>query len=396
MPILVVTDNPIVQNSGTVDEQYSGSAISRILQNNANYNYSGPADAGGVGNFSTENSSTVFKFAGLSNLPAGAEIISATLYFFAGGGFGSQAVEARQLLRNAPIDQLTWNNWSTGNAWATGGATGSGDSSAPTGATTTVSSGATYYGVDVTDDVQAYADGTVANYGWLIRAAVQDAGSGFRFINKQTDADGSRPELVVSYNAVPQPAIDSVTGAIRVGGSIVIATSNMDTITSVTLGGQALTITDTDTDEVTATIPTSIALLWGGSFTLLVDDGTDDATLASQTLLSRTGWTAVVYAGPEPDDVTTEGFYEYAEVYRTFSAAVGDQVQFTDFTGMTVATNWLPTISPAAFATGTYAIYDVSAGTRLSEQPYTIAQDISLLQGGAGSNRISLKMGLGL
>jgi hypothetical protein len=57
-----------------------------------------------------------------------------------------------------------------------------------------------YVVFDVTDTVQAWVDGTLANFGWMIRN--DTAGNGWRFISSDNLTIGNRPYLEI---VVPEP-----------------------------------------------------------------------------------------------------------------------------------------------------------------------------------------------
>ena len=222
MAILAITNNTTVQNAVTVDSQITGIDLVRLLQSNPTYTDTG--GAGGIGNFAADNSSTLFTASGLSSIPPGSTITSATLYFYAGGGTGTQSVNTRRVLRNINLAQVTWNNWSSGNAWDTGGGLGAADTAASVAANITVSDGSLYYGLDLTAEVQGIVDTTFINYGWLGYSTVQDAATGFRFVNHIADTDGTRPELIVEYTAAPTEDVE-ISSELRESG---VAVSNQN------------------------------------------------------------------------------------------------------------------------------------------------------------------------
>ena len=223
MPILAITPNTALQNAVTADTTVTGISICRIRQTDADYNYTG--ETGGVGNFSADNSSVLFATPGLSSLPAGATVTSAMLYFYTDSGFGSQSVNAAPIIRAMNITQATWNSWSTGNAWTTPGAMGVTDIEAAANAPITVSSAGVYYAIDITSRVQAIADETEENYGWLLYSTVQDAATGFRFVIGEGGTDGQRPELIVTYTMAPAPGDVEISFELREEG---IAVTNQN------------------------------------------------------------------------------------------------------------------------------------------------------------------------
>ena len=123
------------------------------------------------------------------------------------------------------------------------------------------------------------------------------------------------------------------------------------------------------------TIPSDIDLQWGTTHTLSVTDDTDTRTLTGVTLSAPAGWDTVIFSSA-PNTTDTESFYEEA-ISDTdlggggFTMAAGDVLAYETATGMTVDSQTIPTISPPATVSGSYKIYDVSAGTWTSQSTYT-------------------------
>lgn len=85
-------------------------------------------------------------------------------------------------------------------AWAggAGGAAGSDWASTATDSTTSVSN---VFSMDVTDDVQAFADGTATNYGWWLRVPAWETidWNVCRLYSSDAGTASYRPRLVVEY-----------------------------------------------------------------------------------------------------------------------------------------------------------------------------------------------------
>ncbi|MCG7904410.1 MAG: hypothetical protein JAY60_18535 [Candidatus Thiodiazotropha weberae] len=177
---------------------------------------------------------------------------------------------------------------------------------------------------------------------------------------------------------IPTRTLGSVTGTVAPGEQITINCTGVGTVSSVTLGGEALTIDAQNNGNPICTIPTDINLLWGNTYSLVVTDPSGTVS-ADHTLSARSGWEIVNWVGPAPDTATTESFYEIAISDFGITADTGDQLQFSSATGLTVDGQWVPTVSPAASRSGTYAVYDASATARSAEATYNVllAEEIS-------------------
>lgn len=146
-------------------------------------------------------------------------------------------------------------------------------------------------------------------------------------------------------------------------------------VQTVTLGGEALTVTDWNGGSPIVTIPEGIDLQWGGTYTLSVTDDTDTRNLTGVTLSAPAGWDTVIFSSA-PNTTDTDSFYEEAISDADlggggFTMAAGDVLAFETASGLTVDSQTIPTISPPATVTGAYKIYDVSAGVWTSESTYT-------------------------
>ncbi len=368
MPIVAITANSTLNYGGSVDTTHTSQAFEDIFisDDNAAYAYYGDSPVildlmAGAGT----TAHALFRTASIAaNIPAGSTINTATVRVYVTHVSGTHVTNIHGILQPWVEDEVTYNSYSTGNSWATAGAGSLGTDITSTAEDSETYSSTGYIEVTATDIIQDVLDGN--SEGWMFR---NDSG-GFSQLRRTTGTDGQRVEVIINYATI---AITGVTGTIQSGGQIVISTNNLGTATSVTLGGEALTIDGTDTDEVAATIPTDIDLKWGEStYTLAVGDGTDTATLVNQTLSARSGWSYVNFNGVAPDADTTESFYEMAVNDLSFTPAVDDQLQYSTATGMTVDSQTIVDVDPPATVSGTFAWFDDSAGTRTAESGYAI------------------------
>jgi hypothetical protein len=152
--------------------------------------------------------------------------------------------------------------------------------------------------------------------------------------------------------------------------SVTINTAGLDSSPSTqtaTLGGESLSVTSWSASSVVVDIPETINLKWGDSYTLELTDDTGSVTLADVQLLGRVGWSTVVYNGVVPP-TSTESFVEKSG----FSAAAGDTLAWSDYSGLTIDEQTIPTVDPPATATGTFMWWDESADSWDTEANYTI------------------------
>ncbi len=117
---------------------------------------------------------------------------SLTIYHYTGG----HASHTLNMIKTDwDEDTVTWNNFGTGNATS-----GTDWYSSPTD-TFSPSNGANV--LDVTSSLQAFSDGSVQNYGWILVDSSTNA-TWFRSDDYATFAE--RPILMVEYSAIPEPA----------------------------------------------------------------------------------------------------------------------------------------------------------------------------------------------
>ena len=184
-------------------------------------------------------------------------------------------------------------------------------------------------------------------------------------------------------------SLDSVTGTIAPNESNTANCTGLDTNPTtqiVTLGGEACTITNWNSGSPIYTIPADIDLKWGvATYQLAVTDDTGTVTLNNQTLLDQTGWDSVDYDGPAPG-ASEEGFVKAALDDLTITMEVGaDQVKLTETINMTVGGDLVITIVPPDTKTGSYAIWDDSAGAWSTVSSFTFAEEPTLTSPGLTS-----------
>lgn len=164
----------------------------------------------------------------LSALPANATINSVSLQLFAtstgdngagtqvtlhslnadwGQGLSSSGGDSGGGGNGAPAtaNDATWtDNFYGVTNWTTAG----GDFSAPASASVSAQLGVnTWSSVQMKNDVQAWVNGGLANYGWLLLGDTGSASTAFRFGTLENGISGYQPQLTVDYTfAVPLPA----------------------------------------------------------------------------------------------------------------------------------------------------------------------------------------------
>ena len=139
----------------------------------------------------------------LSPIPAGAEVMTATLQLYSDGWSGGGAfvtVGAYAVLRDTSYTQATWNEARSGDDWDTAGCNAVGSDRVGTADDSQLVNGLdVWWDWDVTDMVQKWVDGTWANYGMLLRG---DGGEGFyAFSASEGTMAERRPKLIVTYRA---------------------------------------------------------------------------------------------------------------------------------------------------------------------------------------------------
>ena len=167
---------------------------------------------------------TLIAFDVAGNVPAGATIDSVTLQMRVSKEKGSSVtVTVNRLLKDwgestsvssggfngasggnggsAVGNDATWTHPKrTGTVWDTAG----GDFDPTQAASTSINSTGTYtWSSDsspaLIDDVQAWLDGTVDNYGWILRGNESSAGTAKRFDSRENSTASNRPKLTIEY-----------------------------------------------------------------------------------------------------------------------------------------------------------------------------------------------------
>ncbi|KPL23449.1 MAG: hypothetical protein AMJ93_04660 [Anaerolineae bacterium SM23_84] len=142
-----------------------------------------------------------------SSLPAGAEVLTATLELYAyDADRGSEVdVEVYQVLRSWVETEATWRGPQSGEIWVEAGCRGSGtDRSAAPSTIQTLDGVGRWHGFDVTDTVRDWAAGG-DNYGFVVVPAPGSAVDTYYFRSADHPTGDQQPRLVIVH--VP----DSVT-----------------------------------------------------------------------------------------------------------------------------------------------------------------------------------------
>lgn len=146
-------------------------------------------------------------------VPNGATITSATLsvYKYAGP---DGVFKASRLLKSWTETGSTWNATGNGTPWSTPGAQGAGtdvlasadgQGSVPDAAVNNCGDGIgheiCWLNIDVTSGVQAFANGTALNFGWLLQQVSSSSPSAFKDFNSRdiTNFPQYRPKLAITY-----------------------------------------------------------------------------------------------------------------------------------------------------------------------------------------------------
>ena len=202
------------------------------------------------------------------------------------------------------------------------------------------------------------------------------------YIHYVHDDSSSNESNVVSSSSfttlVTQATITNidVDNDVRVGQvSVQITGSNFGTVTSVTLGGESLTLNSNNNTVVNVDIPTDIDLRWGRTdLDLVVINTVGSGTLSNVTLSNQVGWETVSYDGPAPDAPTTESFFEEAQTDSEILLTMGlnDLLAWETQTGLEIDAQTIPVVNPPATVSGSYRIWDESAGTWFGPSTFTI------------------------
>lgn len=135
----------------------------------------------------------------LGPIPPGASIDSANLELWATAWSGADTtIAVYAILRTVSMGELTWNNARATSAWAIAGCNDTTSDRRPDPETSLLTSGpGRWYAFNLTNLVQQWVDGAVANNGVLLRAAFSNVS--FNFASNE-DAIGLRPRLVLTYH----------------------------------------------------------------------------------------------------------------------------------------------------------------------------------------------------
>ena len=134
-------------------------------------------------------------------IPADAQVVSATLQLWAKGWGGRDiAVEAFYITRTVQACQATWVSASTGNAWgAAGGNSITTDRRATAESAVTTQGISRWYLWPLTQVVQGWVDGSLANNGVLLRGTSSILADTVYFATTEEANSSIRPNLVVYY-----------------------------------------------------------------------------------------------------------------------------------------------------------------------------------------------------
>jgi hypothetical protein len=188
-----------------------------------------------VGNNAQGSSRRALLAFDLSSIPAGSTITGVSLtMFMAQGQTPTQTVTMHRVLADwgegssnsgpsggngamATTGDATWlHRFYDSVTWASAG----GDFAAGVSASTLVGDVGSYTwtGPGLVADVQAWVDGTLPNYGWLMLGDEATASTAKRFISREGSIESQRPTLVVEY-VVPAPATLALAGLSLLAGA---------------------------------------------------------------------------------------------------------------------------------------------------------------------------------
>jgi len=143
---------------------------------------------------------------------------------------------------------------------------------------------------------------------------------------------------------------------------------------TITLGGQALTVTSWNSGNPIVTIPVNIALKLGRTdLQLSVTDDTGAVTFDNVTLSPEAGWEFVNFSGTAPGAGAESG-YETVQTDFTYNLTSADQWIFESETGLSFDADTLPAVIPAATITSQYRYWRNGTGAMSAKTAYTIAQ----------------------
>ena len=190
---------------------YTGTSDTYLNQVGPTTNYNGSGDLALSAWASNDKQHTLMKFDGLSSLPAGAVIVSASLFLYlhsadASGSF-EQTINMRRVLVSWTLGQTTWNVRSTGVNWNTGGALGLGTDVSNT-LTVALNVSNTigwkeWTSAQLAQDIQNIVDGVDVNHGWLLNPVFGQAETYRVFRSSEYTSNTVRPYLRILYRPSP-------------------------------------------------------------------------------------------------------------------------------------------------------------------------------------------------
>jgi hypothetical protein len=189
-------------------DDYSGTEDAFITNNNGSANY-GASEHLYVWNVNPYANSLI-RFTGISSLPAGITVSSASLFVFnANNETNTYHYILKRLLRawgegdnsgaTADAGESCWDYYASSNSWTTRGGLSDGNDRSSTTTATFVSPVNNAYcewtSSQLADDIQDFYDGTYSNNGWQVSSSDCQWG-GFK---SREYTDGYRPYLSVTY-----------------------------------------------------------------------------------------------------------------------------------------------------------------------------------------------------
>lgn len=167
---------------------------------------------------------------------------------------------------------------------------------------------------------------------------------------------------------------DNIVQAGQVG--VMITCNSLDTaptVQTVTLEGEALTVTDWNSGNPYVTVPTHINLKWGASYTLSITDDTGTVTLAGVTLTAPSGWETIALSSIPSD--SAESMYKFSQTdagVSNFTASVGDSLLLETQADLTFNNQTIPTVLPPRTVTFSYKWWDEILSTYTAVSSATI------------------------
>jgi hypothetical protein len=143
----------------------------------------------------------------LSHIPPNATVTYARLELWATGWDGTNMdIEVYRILQDTTLCQATWNQAQAGNPWGIAGCNDtSTDRAAEPDACKRTSGVNTQLAFNVTDLMQDWVSGTLANNGVLLRGASELSASLFTFGSVEHSDENVRPRLVAYYEVDGEP-----------------------------------------------------------------------------------------------------------------------------------------------------------------------------------------------